>query len=233
MNVLTRICTCAKQPTTKQCSVSTATATRPHTRDRICSLFRQRITSRLRTASPPSADTEPLALAFGHPHGAGFIGAGADGLLRAALTEALTSKLGVSWVIATERDLRSLFDDAFNDALADQLVPRLHVAETLEDIVERLEFEADVIRALSVNDRPALTASTVLWFTAPGPDGDVVHEAMQSWPGTGLVPLIAGPWPYGPTYLVDSDGPRPLPRRPINLLTAQQATTKLQATMAA
>ncbi len=145
----------------------------------------------------------------------------------------LTCKVGVSWVIATGHDLRCLFGDAFDDTLAESLAPRLHVAETLEEATERLEFEADVIRALDVNDRPSFTVSTVLWFAAPGPDADVVHDTLQSWPGTGLIPLIAGPWPYGPTYLIDADGPRPLPRRSIDLLTAQQATTELQVASAA
>ncbi|WP_026405400.1 hypothetical protein [Actinomadura rifamycini] len=155
------------------------------------------------------------------------------GLLRAALTEVLTDKVGISWVIATGHELGRLFGDAFDDTLAESLAPRLHAVETLEEAAERLEFEADVIRALDVNDRPSFTVSTVLWFAAPGPDADVVHDTLQSWPGTGLVPLLASPWPYGPTYLIDADGPRPLPRRSINLLTAQQATTEIHAALAA
>ncbi|MEV5830494.1 hypothetical protein AB0L25_33500 [Spirillospora sp. NPDC052242] len=237
MNVLTRTCPCKHATANnrpQQCASSDTTPARPHTRERIGTALRQRITSRLRTPSPPSGDAvEPLALAFGLPRGAGFIGDGADGLLRAALTEALTGKVGVSWIIATGHDLRCLFGDAFDDTLVESLAPRLHVVDTLEEAAERLEFEADVIRALDVNDRPSFTVSTVLWFTVPGPDTDVVHDTLQNWPGTGLVPLIAGHWPYGPTHLIDSDGPRPLPHRPINLLTAQQATTELQAASAA
>ncbi|MFV2177635.1 hypothetical protein ACFHW2_14430 [Actinomadura sp. LOL_016] len=70
----------------------------------------------------------------------------------------------------------------------------------------------------------------MLWFAAPGPHADVVHQTLRRWPGTNLTALIAGGWPYDPTHLIDYDGPRALPRRPIHLLTAHQAANNLRAT---
>lgn len=55
----------------------------------------------------------------------------------------------------------------------------------------------------------------------PGEHSDVVHEAITTWLADNLVVFTAGPWPYGPTYVIEKNGPRPLPHRPIGLLIPQ------------
>lgn len=236
MNLLvhTRACTCDYQggghrgfhgPATPGIALSRVDS-------RLRNLLKRRITLCSQKPGPPGAEAELLAHAFRHSQGTGFIGAGAYGFLRAAFTEALTSRIGVSWVLATRGDLERLFDGALDDALLDVLAPRLHVAETLESAVERLEFEADIASALSVRSDAGALTSTVLWITMPGRHSDVVHEALAHWPNDNLVVLAAGPWPYGPTYVIEADGPRPLPRRPVDLLAPQQAAASLQAAFA-
>mgnify|MGYP001455586234 CR=1 FL=1 len=178
---------------------------------------------------PHGGRPELLALTFGHPEGTGFIGPGGHGLLRAILTEALMSRTGVSWILATQADLHRLFGDAFDKQVFDRLSPRLQVAETLEDAVERMEFEADVINAINISGPPAAQRPPVLWLTRSGPDTDVVHQTLQKWSGTDLVVLVDGGWPYGPTHLIEADGSSPMPRHPIDLLTAHQAITALRS----
>ncbi|WP_157430950.1 hypothetical protein [Actinomadura macra] len=232
MNVLTRTCPCKKRTTTKHQPHGnldrSANRAHPHALARLRTLLQRRIPDRFQNSITPDRPSEPLARVFGHPQGAGFIGPGADSLLRAILTEALTSKIGVSWIIATQHDLNALWSDALNDTQLTKFPARLHVAETLEAAIERLEFEANAIAAPSDGRRPP-TTSTVLWFTKPGPDADVVHQTLQRWPDSNLIALIAGAWPYGPTHFTDHDGPRALPHQPINLLSAHQAADKLRA----
>ncbi|MEV5831570.1 hypothetical protein AB0L25_39015 [Spirillospora sp. NPDC052242] len=195
---------------------------------RLRDVLARRITGCSHKLGPVGARADLLAHAFAHPQGTGFIGAGAHGFLRAAFTEALTSKIGVSWVLTTGDTLERLFDGTLDDELLRALSSRLHVAETLENAVERLEFEADVTSALRVRSDAGTLASTVLWIATPGPHSDVVHDAITHWPADNLVVFADGPWPYGPTYLIENNGPRPLPRRPIGLLTPQQAVTDLK-----
>ncbi|GLZ16379.1 hypothetical protein Acsp04_66140 [Actinomadura sp. NBRC 104425] len=178
---------------------------------------------------PQGGSPEPLAVTFGHPQGTGFIGPGGRGLLRAALTEALLSRTGVSWAIATQADLHRLFGDTFDKRVFDRLSPRLQVVDTLEDAVERMEFEADVINAINVSGPPAAQRPPVLWLTSSGPDADVVHQALQKWSGTNLVVLVDGGWPYGPTHLIESDGSSPMPRHPVDLMTPHQAIAALRS----
>ncbi|TDD69372.1 hypothetical protein [Actinomadura rubrisoli] len=193
------------------------------TRNRLRAALQHRTAGPDRTPSSHEGHRQLLASAFRHPQGTGFIGPGADGLLRSAFTEALTSKTGVSWILAAKSDLRRLFDDAFDDALREHWSPRLRVVDTLEDAIEHLDFEADIARALNTNATDALLP--VLWFTTSGPDTDVIHQTLQNWPD--IIALIAGGWPHGPTHLIEADGPRPLPRRPIDLLSPQQAIASL------
>ncbi|MDL4813204.1 hypothetical protein [Actinomadura opuntiae] len=231
MDVLSSTRSYEKRSTTNHRTpqVPSLTTSRPHPRARLSALLSRYAGGRLRTSFPPNQAAELLARTFGHAEGAGFIGPGAHDLLRAILTEALTTKTGVSWVIATKHDLQSLGTDAFDDATLDRFSSRLLVTETLEDTIERLEFEADVTRALDIN-KPLTTEASLLWFSSPGPDADVVHQTLDHWPGTSLTALIAGPWPYGPTHLIETDGPRPLPQHPVRMLSVQQAVAELHQT---
>ncbi|WUH97734.1 hypothetical protein OHR68_30045 [Spirillospora sp. NBC_00431] len=235
LNVLTRTCPREKLIATKrQPHRSPALTTRlahPYGLVRLRTLLHRRAANPPQSSITPDEPREPLARVFGHAQGAGFIGPGADGLLRAILTEALTSKIGVSWIIATRHDLNALWANTLDGTLLTKYSARLHVTEALEDAIEHLEFEANAIAALSIDHRP-LTNSSVLWLTSPGPDTDVVHQTLQHWPGNNLIALIAGAWPYGPTHLIDHDGPRALPRQPIKLLTAQQAASELRSSTA-
>ncbi|OLT31854.1 hypothetical protein BJF79_08655 [Actinomadura sp. CNU-125] len=161
MNVLTRACQCKKRTTMQHACRSLlafgANRSQSCNRGRLRTLLQHRTADRPRLLPLRHRDDELLARTFGHPQGAGFTGPGANGLLRAILTEALTSKVGVSWVIATRRDLHRLGADVFDDQTLDRFSSRLQVTDTLEDTIERLEFEADVVRALDVNDAAAPT----------------------------------------------------------------------------
>ncbi|MFI0480408.1 hypothetical protein [Actinomadura sp. 9N215] len=235
MNVLTRTCPCEKRTATEhqphRSLVLASNRAHPHNLARLRTLLHRRAANRPLVPITPDEPAEPLAHVLGHPQGADFIGPGADGLLRAILTEALTSKIGVSWIVATRYDVNALWADALDDTLLTKLSSRLHVTETLEDAIERLEFKADTIAALSIDHRP-LTNPSVLWLASPGPDADVVHQTLQQWPGDNLIALIAGSWPHGPTHFINHDGPRALPHQPINLPSAQESATQLRSSTA-
>lgn len=184
-------------------------------------------------ASPPSDHQNPatalLAHIFGHPQGAGVIGPGADGLLRAALVEALTSGHGHIRVITTQADLDRLLRSTRGRRAALPPGLCLHVVETLEDAIEHLEAESGP----QPHDAPPSTnAPHAIWIATPGADADVVHQTLQQQ-GTRLTALLYGPWPYGPTHLIETDGPRLPLRWPISLMSAEVAAAKLQATRCA
>ncbi|GAA0544099.1 hypothetical protein [Actinomadura livida] len=171
--------------------------------------------------------TELLAQAFGHPHGAGFIGPGANPLLRTMLTEALTGKAGVAQVITTRVDLDRLLSPLSAETVIESSRPRLQVTESLEDAIEHLENEADMTTMIRATNDPSSGSPAVVWFATPGPDADVVHETLQRWPANSLIALMSGLWPYGPTHVIEEAGPRPLPSQPIPLLSAEQAVMRL------
>ncbi|MEU8803269.1 hypothetical protein [Spirillospora sp. NPDC048819] len=181
------------------------------------------------TSHRANTDPQPLAHAFGGPEGAGLIGPGADGLLRAAFTEALTHATGARQVITTKPDLDRLFAGAFDEPLIDNFAPRLHAAETLEDAIEYIELEDCISTAIDTNDASSAESPVYVWFATPGPDADVVHETLQRWHGTNLIALMSGAWPYGPTHFIDADGPRRLPDHNLHLLPRDQAITRLRA----
>lgn len=168
---------------------------------------------------------ELLAQSFQHPHGTGFIGPGADALLRTMLTEALTHEADVAQVITTKADLARLLSPLPAEPVIESQAPRLHVNETLEDAVEYLEHEAEMTTMINTTSEPPTDPPAIVWLAAPGPDADVVHETLQRWPANSLIALMSGHWPYGPTHLIEETGPRPLPSQPIPLLSAKQAIT--------
>ncbi|TDC17246.1 hypothetical protein [Actinomadura bangladeshensis] len=181
--------------------------------------------------APPHDNTSSkaniLARAFGHPDGAGFIGPGADALLRGLFTEALASQSEVAQVITTRTDLDRLFGDAFDESSASAHAPRLHIMDSLEDAIEHLELEAEMVKMISASSAASSNAPAFVWLATPGPDADVVHETLRHWPDKNLLALLSGPWPYGPTHLIEQTGPRPRPNSPLPLPTPQEAIKRL------
>ncbi|MBA9007252.1 hypothetical protein [Thermomonospora cellulosilytica] len=165
-----------------------------------------------------------LMSAFHHPDGAGVIGPGTDGLLRTALVQALASRTVPTRVITTRPDLERLFPIKLDSALLEALAPGLHAAETLEEAIEHLESRSGL-----PNPGSASTAQSTrtLWLVTPGSDADVVHQTIRRCSGINLTGLFAGPWPYGPTHVIDIDSPRQPLHRPITLLSPEQAITAL------
>ena len=167
---------------------------------------------------------EPLlARAFSHPEGAGVIGPGAQRLLRTVLVNALTCGEGGCGVFIARRDLERLFGAA-SSRLSTRFAPVMHVTDTLEDAIERLESRPPHLTVAGlVSHKPTL------WLATPGADADVVHQALENQPATDLVSLFNGPWPYGPTHFIDLDGPRRLPEHDLHLLNRDQAIAELHA----
>ncbi|MEV4676612.1 hypothetical protein ACGFJT_44180 [Actinomadura geliboluensis] len=181
------------------------------------------------TPSPDQTSTPPdlLARSLGHPDGVGFIGPGADALLRAVFVEALTIDNEVDQVIATKTDLDRLFTGVFDQSLINAHSPRLRIVDSLEDAVQHLEAEAEVAKMISATSDPTKEIPAIVWFTAPGPDADVVHATLRHWADPSLLALISGPWPYGPTQLIEETGPRPVPSTPLPLPSPQKAIERL------
>lgn len=174
-----------------------------------------------------SNETGLLARTFGHPDGAGFIGPGADALLRGIFTEALASKADVEQIITTHTDLDRLFGDAFDECLANAHAPRLSIMESLEDAIEHLELQTEMTKMISTTSASSMDAPAIVWLATPGPDADVVHETLRHRPDENLLALLSGPWPYGPTHLIEETGPRPLPNSPLLLPSPQEAIKRL------
>lgn len=180
--------------------------------------------------SPDNADSKPgfPARSFGHPDGVGFIGPGADALLRGVLTEALASKSEVAQVITTRADVGRLFGDAFDESVTDVHASRLRIMDNLEDAIEHLELEAEMNQMISATSTLPIDAPAIVWLATPGPDADVVHETLRHWPDSSLIAFMSGPWPYGATHLIEETGPRPLPSSPISLPSREEAITHLR-----
>jgi hypothetical protein len=178
------------------------------------------IASTSRRRATPQHDgpmpTSLLAHAFSYPEGAGVIGPGAKRLLRTILVDALTHDERVDVIIARP-DLDELLGGAPPE------LP-LTVTETLEDAIEHLESRTLQISAAGIVERPP-----TLWVGTPGPDADVVHHALKHQPGSDLIGLFDGPWPYGPTHFIDMDGPRQLPTQDLKLLSRAQSISRLHA----
>ncbi|MDL4770692.1 hypothetical protein [Actinomadura xylanilytica] len=125
-------------------------------------------------------------------------------------------------MITTETDLDRLFAGELDHKLIGPLTSRLQTAASLEEAIEHLEHLARTASTHHTAEDP-----TIIWLAAPGEDADVVHETIRLWPSDRLTTLLAGPWPYGPTHVVEADGPRPLLRCPINMLSVRQAISVL------
>jgi hypothetical protein len=188
--------------------------------------FRALLPRRPIRKSQPTTDNLLINL-FGAPQGAGLAGPGAEGLERATLVEAITSHAAISQVVIEYADLYRLLGGAIANDLQQALGTRLYLAEALEDAVEHIES----------NTAPSNRAETqttetppLAWFAAPRQHSDVVHHVLQTQRTPSLIALICGPWAYGPTHLIEADGPWRPPRRTIELLSAQEAVTRLSQT---
>ncbi|RAY15017.1 hypothetical protein DPM19_09710 [Actinomadura craniellae] len=166
--------------------------------------------------------THRLADDYGHPHGAGAIGPGADGLLRAVLVEALTTAPGPVEVLITHHDLEHLFGEMTDRVPLERFHNSLRVTDTLENAVEHVEERANGTERQK---------TPILWMATPGADADVVHQTLESCPAALLTALFKGPWPYGPTHVIEENGPRPRPHQPVSLLSPRQAVARLHATI--
>jgi hypothetical protein len=189
----------------------------------------QRLVSRLpqlpsRGTGRPSSTEHPalsmMARAFNHSQGAGLLGPGTDGLLRTLLIDALINQAEPANVILTRTDLERLFHEDLDRLPLECFGAGLHVTATLEDAIEFLEQWAGI--------NGCRTLFPMLWIATPHKDADVVHNTLTALDGVDIVALLNGSWPYGPTYLIEPDGPRPVPNK-INLLSAEQALGQLQA----
>jgi hypothetical protein len=67
------------------------------------------------TSPPNDRGSELPAYALRDPQGTSFVGRGAHGLDRAAFSEALTGKVGVSWIRAAKPDSPRLFGGPLDD----------------------------------------------------------------------------------------------------------------------
>ncbi|WP_433234909.1 hypothetical protein [Actinomadura nitritigenes] len=177
----------------------------------------------IRKPHVPTTDDLLISL-FGAPQGAGLSGPGAEGLERAALVEAIACPAAISQVVIEYADLYRLLGGAIANDLQQALGARLYLAEALEDAVEHIECNTDPSNG---TDAQAIETPALAWFAAPRQHSDVVHHVLQTQRTPTLIALICGPWAYGPTHLIEADGPWRPPRRTIELLSAQEAVTRL------
>lgn len=92
---------------------STAPRRPPH------SPLKPRATNRLSTTRPTNSKSEVPALPHQYSQSAGFIGRYARSLGRSTFTEALSGKIGVSWIRTAKPDVNRLLDAPLEDMLAD------------------------------------------------------------------------------------------------------------------
>ncbi|WP_433332928.1 hypothetical protein [Spirillospora sp. CA-294931] len=146
----------------------------------------------------------------------GITGPGSNSFARAALADALTQDGGHCRVVISRNELGRLFEGDFEAELVEALSPHLQVFELLEDVIQHIEdewrLEALMGEAEKANPdvRPHGASSngtrTTLWIAAPGPDHDVVQPLIEDGSRHGLVGLMLGTWPHGPTYTTNTDG---------------------------
>ncbi|GAA0241251.1 hypothetical protein GCM10009527_042300 [Actinomadura nitritigenes] len=142
------------------------------------------------------------------------------------MVEALTCKDGIAQVVIEDADFIRLVGHLADDHL-EALGDRIYLAEALEDAIELIESKTKPEAATEIHDLSRASAP-IAWFASPGQDSDVVHEILQAGTNPNVVTLISGPWAYGPTHYIEVDGPRRLPRRPIELLSAQETIMALR-----
>ncbi|OLT31858.1 hypothetical protein BJF79_08675 [Actinomadura sp. CNU-125] len=99
------------------------------------------------------------------------------------------------------------------------------MTDTLEDAIEYVE------KTIATELRLVLERAPTLWMATPGSDSDVVRQVLEGAAEGGVTGLFKGPWPYGPTYVIEEDGPRPRPRQRVRLLSARQSVARLQSTV--
>ncbi|MEU8305940.1 hypothetical protein AB0C84_20505 [Actinomadura sp. NPDC048955] len=125
-------------------------------------------------------------------------------------------------VVIARRDLEHLLGAA-SLQIPLHSAPALHITDTLEDSIEHLESRASAVTAAGIIEQ-----TPVLWLATPGEDADVVHQTLEGQPSTELIALFNGPWPYGPTHFVTTDGPQHPPCHNLDLLTRDRAIARLR-----
>jgi hypothetical protein len=193
----------------------------PH---RLINRLPHRVTRRFHPHPSTGTAVRPLlARTFAYPQGTGLLGPGTDGLLRTVLVDAFDPDTESAEVLITRSHLEVLFGEDVHRVTFDRLGSSLRLFETLEDAIEHLEERA-LWEVTGESAKPVPT----LWLATPGPDADVVHRTLTALAGLDIVALFKGPWPYGPTHLIDADGPRQLPSQ-TDLLPVHEAISRLSA----
>lgn len=169
------------------------------------------------------------------PSGVGLVGDGADGFVRAVVTELVTRGDPRARVVLSRTELDRLFDGAFDEPLRSALEPELRVCELLEDAIEHLELEMLVSDAEHANPdlspTRGLTVPTTYWIATPGHDDDVVLPLVRRGPAHRPVGVMFGVWPHGRTCSIDADGTLTTPTGPrhVPLLTVDESLAALRA----
>ncbi|RFU43158.1 hypothetical protein DZF91_02715 [Actinomadura logoneensis] len=169
------------------------------------------------------------------PSGVGLVGDGADGFVRAVLTELVTGGDPRARVVLSRTEVDRLYGDAFDEPLRAALEPELHVCELLEDAIEHLELEMLVSDAEHANPDLSPTGgrrvATTYWIATPGHDDDVVLPLVRRGPEHRPVGVMFGVWPHGRTCSIDADGTLTFPSGPrrVPLLSADASLAALRA----
>ncbi|MFC4906181.1 hypothetical protein [Actinomadura gamaensis] len=183
----------------------------------------------------PTVPAVRVAAELARPSGVGLVGDGADGFVRAVITELVTRDGPRAKVVLSRAELDRLFGDAFDEPLRSALAPELHVCELLEDAIEHLELEMLLSDAEQANPDLSPTRGrgmpTTYWISTPGRDDDVVLPLVRRGPANRPVGIMFGVWPHGRTCAVDADGGLATPSGPrrVTPLTADQALAALRA----
>jgi hypothetical protein len=163
--------------------------------------------------------------------------------MRALFVDLLITGPEQTRVVIGRHELSRLFEDRVDDFTWDAFFPRLQVCDLLEEAIEHLEIDMTMAAAEEAN--PDLTRgstrkdSHTYWFATPGADSDVVFQTFQRAQGYNLTGLISGPWSYGPTYVIETDGQLPTsqtiggPSWATPTMTAAEAITALRSHLSA
>ncbi|MFC6878828.1 MULTISPECIES: hypothetical protein [Actinomadura] len=171
------------------------------------------------------------------PHGVGVVGPGADGFVRAVLVELLTREPSRTNVVVMRAELDRLFGDGLGEELRYAPDARLHVFDRSEDAAAHLELE--LLTAAAERANPDLSPTggrdlpATFWIRAPGPDDAAVPPLARRGLAHGLVTLVNGPWPHGPTRTVERDGGLTGTGRTVPVLTRADALARMRDHLAA
>ncbi|MCP2339813.1 hypothetical protein [Actinomadura rupiterrae] len=176
-----------------------------------------------------------LAAELARPCGVGLVGDGADGFVRAVITELLTQRGPRARVVLARTEVARVFGTAFDEPLRSALAPELHVCDLLEDAIEHLELEMLLSDAERANPDLSPTRGrgmpTTFWISTPGQDDDVVLPLVRRGSSNRPVGIMFGVWPHGRTCSVDAAGTVTTASGPrhVRPLTSAEALAALRA----